>query len=34
MGSIQIIMLSSSGVKDNNYTQSLVSQSFMLDVLI
>ena len=34
MGSIQIIMLTSSGIKENSYAQSLVSQSFTLDVLM
>ena len=33
-GSIQIIMLTSSGVKENAYSQSLVSQSFMLDIFM
>ena len=34
MGSVQIVMLTSSGIKENSYASSLVSQSFTLDVLM
>jgi hypothetical protein len=34
MGSIQITMLSSSGLKENEYSRDLVSQAFELDILM
>jgi hypothetical protein len=33
-GSIQIIMLTSSGIKENTYSKSLISQSFLIDIFM